>query len=91
MCENGYVLEAPFPTIKEEEEDHDVVSYEITDMRIKCFHFSSVKSKILVWDILEALSSNIFSFLAYKMSYVKFLGNNKEADMDPDFKELRAW
>ncbi|XP_057358624.1 cilia- and flagella-associated protein 44 isoform X3 [Manis pentadactyla] len=47
MCENGYVLEAPFPTIKEEEEDHDVVSYEITDMRIKCFHFSSVKSKIL--------------------------------------------
>ncbi|KAI5948508.1 Cilia- and flagella-associated protein 44 [Manis javanica] len=47
MCENGYVLEAPFPTIKEEEEDHDVVSYEITDMCIKCFHFSSVKSKIL--------------------------------------------
>ncbi|XP_073087767.1 cilia- and flagella-associated protein 44 isoform X4 [Manis javanica] len=47
MCENGYVLEAPFPTIKEEEEDRDVVSYEITDMCIKCFHFSSVKSKIL--------------------------------------------
>ncbi|KAK2509204.1 hypothetical protein MC885_003405 [Smutsia gigantea] len=47
MCENGYVLEAPFPTIKEEEEDHDVVSYEIKDMCIKCFHFSSVKSKIL--------------------------------------------
>ncbi|XP_059777114.1 cilia- and flagella-associated protein 44 isoform X1 [Balaenoptera ricei] len=47
ICENGYVLEAPFPTIKEEEEDHDVVSYEIKDMCIKCFHFSSVKSKIL--------------------------------------------
>ncbi|XP_072821342.1 cilia- and flagella-associated protein 44 isoform X1 [Vicugna pacos] len=47
ICENGYVLEAPFPTVKEEEEDHDVVSYEIKDMYIKCFHFSSVKSKIL--------------------------------------------
>nr|KAF6477292.1 cilia and flagella associated protein 44 [Molossus molossus] len=48
ICENGYVLEAPFPTIKEEVEDHDLVSYEIKDMCIKCFHFSSVKSKILV-------------------------------------------
>ncbi|XP_007108020.2 cilia- and flagella-associated protein 44 [Physeter macrocephalus] len=47
ICENGYVLEAPLPTIKEEEEDHDVVSYEIKDMCIKCFHFSSIKSKIL--------------------------------------------
>uniref|UniRef100_A0A8D2C9B5 Cilia and flagella associated protein 44 n=1 Tax=Sus scrofa TaxID=9823 RepID=A0A8D2C9B5_PIG len=47
ICENGYVLEAPLPTQKEEEEDHDVVSYEIKDMCIKCFHFSSVKSKIL--------------------------------------------
>ncbi|XP_060005028.1 cilia- and flagella-associated protein 44 [Lagenorhynchus albirostris] len=47
ICENDYVLEAPFPTIKEEEEDHDVVSYEIKDMCIKCFHFSSIKSKIL--------------------------------------------
>ncbi|XP_070099919.1 cilia- and flagella-associated protein 44 isoform X5 [Equus caballus] len=47
ICENGYVLEAPLPTIEEEEEDHDVVSYEIKDMSIKCFHFSSVKSKIL--------------------------------------------
>ncbi|XP_029795183.1 cilia- and flagella-associated protein 44 [Suricata suricatta] len=47
FCENGYILESPFPTIKEEEEDHDVVSYEIKDMHIKCFHFSSVKSKIL--------------------------------------------
>ncbi|XP_077628012.1 cilia- and flagella-associated protein 44 [Crocuta crocuta] len=47
FCENGYILETPFPTIKEEEEDRDVVSYEIKDMRIKCFHFSSVKSKIL--------------------------------------------
>ncbi|PNI53932.1 CFAP44 isoform 8 [Pan troglodytes] len=47
MCENGYILEAPLPTIKQEEDDHDVVSYEIKDMCIKCFHFSSVKSKIL--------------------------------------------
>ncbi|XP_054433278.1 cilia- and flagella-associated protein 44 [Pteronotus mesoamericanus] len=47
ICENGHVLEAPFPTIKEEVEDQDVVSYEIKDMCIKCFHFSSVKSKIL--------------------------------------------
>ncbi|XP_057162733.1 cilia- and flagella-associated protein 44 isoform X3 [Ursus arctos] len=47
ICENGYVLETPFPTIKEEEENRDVVSYEIKDMHIKCFHFSSVKSKIL--------------------------------------------
>ena len=35
ICENGYVLEAPFPAIKEEEEDHDVVSYEIKDMCLK--------------------------------------------------------
>ncbi|XP_076974479.1 cilia- and flagella-associated protein 44 isoform X2 [Tamandua tetradactyla] len=47
ICENGYVLEAPHPVIQEEVEDHDVVSYEIRDMCIKCFHFSSVKSKIL--------------------------------------------
>ncbi|XP_045758828.1 cilia- and flagella-associated protein 44 [Mirounga angustirostris] len=47
ICENDYVLETPFPTIKEEEENRDVVSYEIKDMRIKYFHFSSVKSKIL--------------------------------------------
>nr|XP_040126301.1 cilia- and flagella-associated protein 44 isoform X3 [Ictidomys tridecemlineatus] len=47
FCENGYVLEAPCPTIKEEEEDRDVVSYEIHDMCLKCFHFTSVKSKIL--------------------------------------------
>ncbi|XP_038318346.1 cilia- and flagella-associated protein 44 isoform X1 [Canis lupus familiaris] len=47
ICENGYVLETPYPTIKEEEENRDVVSYEIKDMYIKCFHFSSVKSKTL--------------------------------------------
>ncbi|XP_074187951.1 cilia- and flagella-associated protein 44 isoform X2 [Rhinolophus sinicus] len=47
LCENGYVLEAPYPTIKEDVEDQHVVSYEIKDMRTKCFHFSSVKSKIL--------------------------------------------
>ncbi|XP_045707454.1 cilia- and flagella-associated protein 44 [Phyllostomus hastatus] len=47
ICENNYILEAPFPTIREEEDDHDAISYEIKDMCIKCFHFSSVKSKIL--------------------------------------------
>ncbi|XP_048201777.1 cilia- and flagella-associated protein 44 [Perognathus longimembris pacificus] len=46
FCENGYVLETPFPTIKEEP-DHDIVSYEIHGLCIKCFHFSSIKSKIL--------------------------------------------
>lgn len=50
ICENNYVLEAPFPTLREEGEDHDAVSYEIKDMCIKCFHFSSVKSKIVVCD-----------------------------------------
>ncbi|XP_007945643.1 cilia- and flagella-associated protein 44 [Orycteropus afer afer] len=47
ICENGYVLESPLPTINEDAEDHDVVSYEIKDMKIKYFHFTSVKSKIL--------------------------------------------
>ncbi|XP_074260450.1 cilia- and flagella-associated protein 44 isoform X3 [Saimiri boliviensis] len=47
FCENGYILEAPFPTIQQEVDDRDVISYEIKDMCIKCFHFSSVKSKIL--------------------------------------------
>ncbi|XP_036303112.1 cilia- and flagella-associated protein 44 [Pipistrellus kuhlii] len=47
FCENGYILEAPLPTIKADVEDLDLVTYEIKDMRIKCFHFSSVKSKIL--------------------------------------------
>ncbi|XP_019507772.1 PREDICTED: cilia- and flagella-associated protein 44 [Hipposideros armiger] len=47
LCENGYVLEAACPVIKQEEEDHHRASYEIKDMRTKCFHFSSVKSKIL--------------------------------------------
>ncbi|XP_007516403.1 cilia- and flagella-associated protein 44 [Erinaceus europaeus] len=47
FCENGYVLEAPLPTIKEEVEDHDKISYEIKDIHIKYFHFTSVKSKIL--------------------------------------------
>uniref|UniRef100_A0A8C9DMX2 Cilia- and flagella-associated protein 44 n=1 Tax=Prolemur simus TaxID=1328070 RepID=A0A8C9DMX2_PROSS len=46
ICENGYILEAPLPTIKEED-DNKVVSYEIKDMCIKCFHFSSIKSNIL--------------------------------------------
>ncbi|XP_058517882.1 cilia- and flagella-associated protein 44 isoform X3 [Ochotona princeps] len=47
ICQNGYVLEAPCPILKEEEDDHDVASYEIKDMHLKCFHYSSVKSKIL--------------------------------------------
>ncbi|XP_036913273.1 cilia- and flagella-associated protein 44 [Sturnira hondurensis] len=47
ICENDYVLEAPLPTIREEGENNDAVSYEIKDMCIKCFHFSSVKSKIM--------------------------------------------
>nr|XP_045003959.1 cilia- and flagella-associated protein 44 [Jaculus jaculus] len=46
ICENGYVLEAPYPNIREED-NHDLVSYEIHDMDIRCFHFSSIKSKIL--------------------------------------------
>ncbi|ELW59979.1 WD repeat-containing protein 52 [Tupaia chinensis] len=47
ICENGYILEAPLPTIKEDVDDRDVASYEIKDMCLQCFHFSSVKSKIL--------------------------------------------
>lgn len=78
MCENGYILEAPLPTIKQEEDDHDVVSYEIKDMCIKCFHFSSVKSKILVWNIPEALSYNNFLSLEYKISYVKCWRNTQK-------------
>ncbi|XP_051006513.1 cilia- and flagella-associated protein 44, partial [Acomys russatus] len=46
ICENGYILESPYPTIKEID-DHDIVSYEIQGMLLRCFHFSSVKSKIL--------------------------------------------
>ncbi|XP_045142087.1 cilia- and flagella-associated protein 44 [Echinops telfairi] len=47
FCDNGYVLEAPVPTIREDVEDHDIVSYEIKNINIKYFHFISVKSKIL--------------------------------------------
>lgn len=46
LCENGYILESLTPTIKDVD-DHDVVSYEIQDIVLRCFHFSSVKSKIL--------------------------------------------
>lgn len=60
ICENGYILEAPYPPVDEEEDDHDALSYEISDMPIRYFHFLSVKSKILVWDNLEKLSSSIF-------------------------------
>ncbi|XP_021120846.1 cilia- and flagella-associated protein 44 [Heterocephalus glaber] len=47
ICENGYILQAPYPPINEEEDNHDVLSYEISDMPIRYFHFSSVKSKIV--------------------------------------------
>ncbi|XP_063081042.1 cilia- and flagella-associated protein 44 isoform X3 [Cavia porcellus] len=47
ICENGYILQAPYPPISEEENNHDAHSYEIKDMPIRYFHFSSVKSKIL--------------------------------------------
>ncbi|XP_006903052.1 PREDICTED: WD repeat-containing protein 52 [Elephantulus edwardii] len=47
FCDNGYILEAPLPVIKEEEVDRDVVSYHIEDMKIRYFHFTSVKSKIM--------------------------------------------
>ncbi|XP_055965110.1 cilia- and flagella-associated protein 44 [Sorex fumeus] len=47
ICENGYVLEAPLPEINLEEDDYNVGSFEIKDMCLKYFHFSSVKSKIL--------------------------------------------
>ncbi|XP_052596738.1 cilia- and flagella-associated protein 44 isoform X3 [Peromyscus californicus insignis] len=46
LCENGYILESLTPAIKDVD-DHDVVSYEIQDIVLRCFHFSSVKSKIL--------------------------------------------
>ncbi|KAL1788714.1 cilia-and flagella-associated protein 44 isoform X1 [Sigmodon hispidus] len=46
ICENGYILECPIPTMKDVD-DQDVVSFEIQDMLIRCFHFSSIKSKIL--------------------------------------------
>ncbi|KAM5281126.1 cilia- and flagella-associated protein 44 [Ctenodactylus gundi] len=47
FCENGYVVEAPCPALREEEDNRDVVSYELKDVCMKCFHFSSIKSKIL--------------------------------------------
>ncbi|KAM6162750.1 cilia- and flagella-associated protein 44 [Erethizon dorsatum] len=46
ICENGYILQSPYPPINEEE-DNDDFSYEIGDMPIRYFHFSSVKSKIM--------------------------------------------
>lgn len=47
ICENGYVLECLCPIINDVD-DEEVVSYEIHDMTLRCFHFSSIKSKILV-------------------------------------------
>lgn len=66
LCENGYILESLTPTIKDVD-DHDVVSYEIQDIVLRCFHFSSVKSKILVWDSLE--TSPPFFFFHLNMQY----------------------
>ncbi|XP_036602238.1 cilia- and flagella-associated protein 44 [Trichosurus vulpecula] len=44
MCENGYVLEVPVPEIKETE---TLPTFEIKDLPMKCFHFRSIKSRIL--------------------------------------------
>ncbi|XP_013370508.1 PREDICTED: cilia- and flagella-associated protein 44 [Chinchilla lanigera] len=47
ICENGYILQAPYPPINEEVDNYSVLSYEINDMPLRYFHFSSVKSKIV--------------------------------------------
>ncbi|XP_068925975.1 cilia- and flagella-associated protein 44 [Petaurus breviceps papuanus] len=44
LCENGYVLEVPVPEVKETE---DLPTFEIKDLPMKCFHFRSIKSRIL--------------------------------------------
>ncbi|XP_052014912.1 cilia- and flagella-associated protein 44 [Apodemus sylvaticus] len=46
ICENGYILECLCPTIKDVD-DQNVVTFAIPDMLLRCFHFTSVKSKIL--------------------------------------------
>nr|XP_020862787.1 cilia- and flagella-associated protein 44 isoform X2 [Phascolarctos cinereus] len=44
LCENGYVLEVPVPQVRETE---TLPTFEIKDLPIKCFHFMSIKSRIL--------------------------------------------
>ncbi|XP_028640041.1 cilia- and flagella-associated protein 44-like, partial [Grammomys surdaster] len=46
ICENGYILECLCPTIKDVD-DQNVTTFAIPDMLLRCFHFTSVKSKIL--------------------------------------------
>ncbi|XP_063126741.1 cilia- and flagella-associated protein 44 isoform X1 [Rattus norvegicus] len=46
ICGNGYILECLCPTIKDVD-DQNLVTFAIPDMLVRCFHFSSVKSKIL--------------------------------------------
>ncbi|XP_074070622.1 cilia- and flagella-associated protein 44 [Macrotis lagotis] len=44
ICENGYVLEVPVPEFKQTE---SLPTFEIKDLPTKCFHFQSIKSRIL--------------------------------------------
>ncbi|XP_074157296.1 LOW QUALITY PROTEIN: cilia- and flagella-associated protein 44 [Sminthopsis crassicaudata] len=44
LCENGYVLEVPIPPIKDTD---SLPTFEIKDLPMKCFHFLSIKSRIL--------------------------------------------
>ncbi|XP_072470087.1 cilia- and flagella-associated protein 44 [Notamacropus eugenii] len=44
LCENGYVLQVPVPEAKETE---TLPTFEISDLPMKCFHFMSIKSRIL--------------------------------------------
>ncbi|XP_021065572.1 cilia- and flagella-associated protein 44 [Mus pahari] len=46
ICENGYILESLCPTIKDVD-DQNVITFAIPNMLLRCFHFTSVKSKIL--------------------------------------------
>ncbi|XP_044522710.1 cilia- and flagella-associated protein 44 [Gracilinanus agilis] len=44
ICENGYILQVPVPQPRETEE---LPTYELKDLPIQCFHFMSIKSRIL--------------------------------------------
>ncbi|XP_031219826.1 cilia- and flagella-associated protein 44 isoform X2 [Mastomys coucha] len=46
ICENGYILECLCPTFNDVD-DENVVTFAIPTMLLRCFHFTSVKSKIL--------------------------------------------
>ncbi|XP_006522026.1 cilia- and flagella-associated protein 44 isoform X2 [Mus musculus] len=46
ICENGYILESLCPTIKDVD-DQNVITFAIPNVFLRCFHFTSVKSKIL--------------------------------------------